>query len=247
MTIITQPGAIPAGTETVSGQYDMTQALRPVALDLYRDIHKGIRAELFSVTGQAGSIDPSIRHERAALRDHVASVVDLLVTHAEHEDTHAQAAIEQHLPDLASRIEADHEVLEARLGDLLGRASETVDTAGDPRWHVHRLYMELASFTSAYLIHQDLEERHVMPALDDAIGFEATLGIHTAIVSSIPPEQMATSLAVMLPAMNVDDRAELLGGMREGAPAEVFDGVWSLTTSVLEPADVTSLASRLGL
>ena len=86
-----------------------------------------------------------------------------------------------------------------------------------------------------------------MPALDAAIGFEATLDIHTAIVSSIPPEQMATSLAVMLPAMNVDDRAELLGGMREGAPAEVFDGVWSLTTSVLEPADVTSLAARLGL
>ena len=29
-----------------------------VATHLYRDVHKGIRAELFAVTGQAGRIDP---------------------------------------------------------------------------------------------------------------------------------------------------------------------------------------------
>lgn len=232
---------------TIDLHPDTALSLRPVALDLYRDIHKGIRSELFSVTEQAGRIDAAQRHERSALRDHVASVVDLLVSHAEHEDAHVQPAIEQHLPELAGRIVTDHEILESRLGDLLGRATENVDTTGDPRWHVHRLYVELASFTSAYLAHQDLEERHIMPALDGALGFEATLDIHQAIVGSIPPEEMVTSLAVMLPAMNVDDRTELLGGMREGAPPEVFDGVWSLTTSVLELADVTALASRLGL
>jgi hypothetical protein len=58
---------------------------------------------------------------------------------------------------------------------------------------------------------------------------------------------MARSLALMLPAMNIDDRTELLGGMRAGAPAEVFDGVWSLTGSVLGAADQAALAVRLGL
>ena len=34
---------------------------------LYRDVHKGIRAELFAVTSQAGRIDPaSERHERSS-------------------------------------------------------------------------------------------------------------------------------------------------------------------------------------
>ena len=74
-----------------------------------------------------------------------------------------------------------------------------------------------------------------MPALFEAVGFEAVLGIHQAIVGAIPPEEMATSLAVMLPAMNLDDRAELLGGMRAGAPAEVFQGVWSLAGSGARP------------
>ena len=51
----------------------------------------------------------------------------------------------------------------------------------------------------------------------------------------------------MIPAMNVDDRAELLGGMQAGAPPEVFAGVWSLVGSVLEPADHAALARRLDL
>ena len=55
------------------------------------------------------------------------------------------------------------------------------------------------------------------------------------------------SLPLMLPAMNVDDRVELLGGMRANAPAEVFAGVWSLAGSVLAPADRAAVAARLGL
>ena len=58
---------------------------------------------------------------------------------------------------------------------------------------------------------------------------------------------MAQSLALMLPAMNIDDRTEMLGGMQAGAPAEVFDGVWGLAGSVLAPADHAALAARLGL
>ena len=59
---------------------------------------------------------------------------------------------------------------------------------------------------------------------------------------------MAKSLALMLPAMNIDGRTELLGGMRAGAPAEVFDGVWSLAGSVLDPTRPGRAgAGRLGL
>jgi hypothetical protein len=221
--------------------------LRLVAVDLYRDIHKGIRSELFGLTDQAGSLDPSDRADRADLSARVQGVVELLVSHAEHEDAFVQPAIEAHLPDLAQQIEADHHRLEARIALLNEQAVDAVDPAGDPRGNAHRLYVDLASFVSDYLAHQDLEERVVMPALDDAIGTEANLAIHQAIVGSIPPEEMAKSLAIMLPAMNVDDRTELLGGMKAGAPAEVFQGVWSLAGSVLAPRDLEALAARLSL
>lgn len=73
------------------------------------------------------------------------------------------------------------------------------------------------------------------------------MGIHQAIISSIPPEQMAISLAIMVPAMNVEDRTELLGGMQQGAPAEVFAQVFGLVRSALTPCDADVLAKRLGM
>ena len=213
-----------------------------VTLDLYRDIHKGIRSELFAVTEEAGRIDPSCAEARAALAAHVGDVVWLLVSHAEHEDAAIQPTIDAHLPALAEQVAGDHVTLERRLEELRAAAD-----AAAGRADVHGLYVELASFTSAYLAHQDVEERTVMPALGDAIGVDAVVAIHQAIVSSIPPHEMVRSLAIMLPAMNLDDRAELLGGMRAGAPAEVFAGVWSLAGSVLAADDVTALGRRLGV
>lgn len=86
-----------------------------------------------------------------------------------------------------------------------------------------------------------------MPALEQAVGVDEVVAIHGAIISSIPPDEMARSLALMLPAMNIDNRAELLGGMRAGAPAEVFEGVWGLAGSVLDPSDLRALADRLDI
>jgi hypothetical protein len=217
-----------------------------VVIDLYRDVHKGIRSELFGVTLDAGRFDPSDRRNRVQLSTRVSAAVDLLVTHAEHEDAAVQPAIELHLPTLAEKIAVDHEVLEGRLVTLRDMAADAVD-AVDTYAAIHRMYLELASFTSAYLEHQDIEERVVMPALQAAIGVEGVGPIHGAIIASIPPDEMATALALMLPAMNVDNRAELLGGMKANAPAPVFEGVWGLAGSVLTEADHRAVAARLGI
>lgn len=222
--------------------------LGTVTLDLYRDIHKAIRVELFSVTTEAGRLDPAQGIARAALAGHVHDVVQLLGSHAEHEDGAIQPALEASLPDLAERVERDHLTLEARLHDLADMATEAAALeVADPGSRIHRLYLALAAFTGQYLAHQDVEERVIMPALEAAIGVEAVVATHQAILAGIPPEEMGRSLALMIPAMNIDNRAEMLGGMRAGAPAEVFEGVWGLTGSVLEPADLSALATRLGV
>jgi hypothetical protein len=65
-------------------------------------------------------------------------------------------------------------------------------------------------------------------------------------VASIPPERLATGLGIMLPAMNADDRVELLGGAQQGAPAAVFAGMLALARGALTPADDEQLVTRLG-
>jgi hypothetical protein len=225
-----------------------TTALEPVAHDLYRDIHKGIRVELFAMVTDAARLDPADQPARAALAAHVGDVFELLVSHAEHEDAAIQPAIEAHLPALAERVEVDHLTLEARLEQLVELSADAArPDAADPGFQVHRFHLAAASFTSAYLEHQDVEERVIMPRLLEAVGLEAVMGIHGAIIAAIPPEDMVKSLAVMLPAMNVDGRTELLGGMQANAPAEVFAGVWSLAGSVLDPCDLAAVGRRLGI
>jgi hypothetical protein len=221
---------------------------QPVTVDLYRDIHKGIRAELFAVTGDAGRIDPASGAARAALAGHVRAVVEVLESHAAHEDKVVQPVLEEHAPGLADRIRTDHEDFDVRTLDLTVWAEEMVQSPRAERAEsVRNLYLELAEFTGGYLLHQDVEERVVMPTLERAIGAEAVLGLKMAIVTSIPPHEMATSMAFMLPAMNIDNRAEVLGGIRAAAPPQVFEGVWGLAGSVLSAADHAALGERLGL
>ncbi len=241
---------------TVTQQADETDVtvargavpFRPVAFDLYRDIHKGIRADLFGLTASAGRADPSAPGERAAVAADVDRVVAVLVTHAEHEDAAIQPALEVHLPDLAEQVVTDHAALELRMDDLRALAAEMVAApAGQQRDRAHHLYLDLASFTGEYLAHQDLEERVLMPALEAEIGVEAVIAIHESIIGNIPPAELAESLAIMLPSMNVDDRTELLGGMQAGAPPEVFAGVWGLAVTVVPADDLAVVAARLHL
>lgn len=226
----------------------LTSAPAMATVDLYLNIHKGIRADLFSVTGRAGSLDAGDRAGRVALADAVRFSVDLLVSHADHEDTVIQPVLEVERPDLAEIIAGDHHGLEPRMDGLVALAGTVAEVDGpDARRWLHALYLDLALFTGDYLRHQETEERVVMPALEAAIGPDEVRALEGAIISSIPPDEMASSLAVMLPAMDLDDRAELLGGMRAGAPAEVFAGVWALAGTVLTSADHDALGARLGL
>jgi Hemerythrin HHE cation binding domain len=225
-----------------------SDAFGAVVVDLYRDIHKAIRGELFAVTLSAGRTDPSDRAAKADLARHIAEIAELLELHAEHEDGAVQPLIEAHLPTLAEQIALDHLAFESRTATLAEQGAALVDVDGDTaRRQGQRLYLDLASFTSVYLAHQDIEEREVMPALHELLGAEVMLGVHQQIIGSIPPAEMARSLALMLPAMNLDDRTELLGGMQAGAPAEVFGEVWGLAGSVLHPQDTDAVARRLGL
>ncbi len=97
------------------------------------------------------------------------------------------------------------------------------------------------------MLHQDFEEREVAQSLESAVGVDGVVGIHMSILGNMQPQQLTSGLAVMFPAMNVDDRTELLGGVKATAPAEAFAGIWSLAKSVLSFDDSRAVSTRLGL
>src|SRR5262245_13517342 len=81
-----------------------TAALETVSFDLYRNVHKGIRHGLFSVTFAAGEVDPHDAVAVRALSERWTDLVGVLVAHAEHEDEFVQPVIERCNPDYAAEI-----------------------------------------------------------------------------------------------------------------------------------------------
>lgn len=221
---------------------DTVTVTNDISSDMYRDIHKGIRGELFAVTSAFGNLDPADECGRAELAARVGRMEVLLASHAHHEDQFVQPLVAQYAPVLAPGVVEEHADLETRFAALTAAATEAT-TRDDLHW----VYLDLSAFTGAYLAHQDVEERRIQPIVAAAVGNEVWFDVHQALVASIPPNEMADSLAIMLPAMNLDDRVELLGGVRAGAPAEVFAGVTALAASVLHPTDMAAVAARLGL
>lgn len=247
MTVTDHPTITTSSESSVVASVDRPR-LRPVSFDLYSTIHKAIRVEMFSVVANAGRLDASDEPARVDLAVQVHDLMRFLRQHAQHEDGTIQAALYEAAPRLADQVASEHEAIEARMDhlDLLATLLRT-STVPNPRGLVHELYLDLAAFTGDYLAHQDLEERVIGQVLDEAVGVEGLMALHGAILASIPPHELTASLALMFPAMNVDDRTEMLGGMRATAPEEVFQGVWSLARSVLTSDEADVLAARLGL
>ncbi len=224
----------------------VVERLRPIVFDLYRDIHKGIRIALFDLTAHAGRLDPADNCGVLALECEVRDVARLLTEHAAHEDDHLDLV--RFMPEIAERVAADHEALESRIGWFVKLAGGLIGADGsDRRFAVHELYLELASFAAAYLTHQDMEERIIMPALQERLPIEKIVSIHESVIASMAPDELTRGLVAIFPAINVEDRCEMLGGMRAAAPAEVFAGIWNLVTSLLTPEDAADVARRLGL
>jgi hypothetical protein len=224
-----------------------TAALEAVEVDIYRDVHKGIRRELFAVTVEAGRVDPHDDEAVGAVAVRWGSLVRLLVEHARHEEDFVQPVIEQFAPLYAAEILESHARLEAQMAELellADRAGEAC--AAQRRLFTHRVYLGLASFTAAYLQHQEFEEFEVMVMLSQHVSAEDLRTLDDAIVASIPPEMMAQSLSIMAPAMNIEDQSELFGAVQASAPPEVFAGIMGLAGSVLEPVRFDALTRRLG-
>jgi hypothetical protein len=152
------------------------------------------------------------------------------------------------LPDEAEAIRVSHEDFDAEIERIRTLAALVFDDdRADARASLHEMYMALAAFTSRYLAHQHIEERVVMPALLAHFGLEAVIDANERIVSSITPDGLAWGLAKMLPVMNIDERFELLAGMRATAPAPAFAGVMELAAEVLTADDHAQLTQRLDL
>lgn len=211
-------------------------------VDLYREIHKGLRLALFDLTERAGALDGTDPIGVDSFARLFADIDMMLDTHHGHEDGERLGAlIELNAAEAAATVGEAHDASAHRLAELrsmVADLSRGVDNSA-------AVYDAIVSFSTHYLDHMRVEESVVMPALQQAVPADELMAITMEIRTSVPPPDMCVFLRYMLPAMTPDERTATLGGMKAGAPSEIFELFWSVAEANLPESDLAIVAERI--
>lgn len=214
-------------------------------LDLYRNIHKGIRMMLFDIVGKLGRVDFDDAAALDALRKEVRDIFELLESHAHTEDTFIMPLVQRVAAPLASTFAAAHEDQESQLPALLAEleAIDAADPAAPAKGHL--VSVKISRIAGELMTHMADEELEINPAIWKATSDSEVHEVEQRLVASIPPEKMARYLRWMLPAMNGAERIVFLSNVRAGAPEPVFGFIRGLAAQVLTPAEDAALEEGL--
>ena len=195
-------------------------------VDLYGIIHKMLRVELFqtaSLIGTTNFADPQTRAETAALFGRTKAFLD---EHGGHEDDFVEPSVREVNPDLAARLEKDHIGLDAQLESLVELLGQIEETEGEAAVGLGaQLHKGYSDFIVVYLTHMSCEETEVNETLWAHYTDDELVEIRGRLQGSIPPPRFAEWFALMVPAMNLQERIGVLTGIKLNAPPPIFDAM----------------------
>lgn len=239
------------------------------AADLYRLVHRGLRWGLSRALLGLGSVDLDDPEACADVLQEVVTIAELCARHVRHEEDFIHQAIARVSPTLLESLEREHQDHFAQIDDLKRRAlalrygterPQTASTIDDRRlsaaWKTRAprggreylrqdLYLRLSSFMAENLEHMRQEEEIVQPMLDANYSVSELTEIHMRLVQSIPFDELVLFLRIMLPAVALEKRLELLSGPKAGMPPQVFAALLWQSSTHLSDRERAVLVERL--
>lgn len=94
-------------------------------------------------------------------------------------------------------------------------------------------------------MHINKEEEQVTPVLWKLCTNEELAATFKTILASQKPDELRGNFEMMIPAMNLHERVEMIGAGRGSMPPEAFQGFLKLTEHLLSPEEWTALKSKL--
>jgi uncharacterized protein YyaL (SSP411 family) len=212
-------------------------------LDLYALIHKALRAYMTHTLLRVGRLDPTDAQEVAEVGDEVRVLLDFCASHVQHENEIVHVAMEARAPGCTGPIVAEHRLHEQAIDSLRALNAEL---ARDPQ-AATRLYHALAVFVAENLEHMAEEETSHNAVLWAHFDDHELLEIQHRIHQRIDAWQMQLAMRWMLPHLNPAERAAVLGGVRQSAPADAFAGLLDMVRPLLPQRDWRKLSVALAL
>lgn len=216
--------------------------------DLYRPIHKALRAFMSDTLVAVGSLDTGDEADVTVVVEQTRGLLAMLAVHLDDENRFVHAAMEARRPGSARRTADDHASHECALAEFERLLVAVEQPDGPTRAQAAlELYRRLGLFVAENYEHMNVEERENNAVLWADYTDEELAAIEGEILGSIPREALAVGMRWMIPAINHGERVGMLQGMRAGVPPEVFEGVLAIARGHLTARDWAKLESALGL
>ncbi len=202
--------------------------------DMYTAVHKGLRARLFDTAAKLSGCDFSDALARDEVLAQVRTTLAFLDEHAGHEDRFVQpwladANVElgRRLADAHQRVEQGGAHVESLVAAIAAADADVAMGRGPELCHAFNTLL------SQHVEHMNEEETLANAALWQAYSDEKLLEVHGALLGSIAPPRFTEWMALMLPALNHQERVGMFAGMKQDAPPEVFQSMMGLGRQVV--------------
>lgn len=181
-------------------------------VDLYTTIHKAQRFHMFELANAIGCAGAGNGVPAVTLAERVRRLIEHLRDHAQNEETYIHPLFDR-ANHSAESLRHGHDDLEAHLQEI-----EQLLAKGG-----HSLYATYTRFLGKYLLHlceeEDAQKRILWQRYDDSV----LKGVLDRFKAERPPEKAASDLEFMLPALSIEEVAELFRGMQLAVAPNVFE------------------------
>lgn len=237
-------GTLSDTENSMSGQ--ISDMLAVQRYDIYRLVHKGLRAFMCDTLCKTGKLDI---HDEGEVREVVSQLDTLLQicrSHLHHENQYLHPAMESRAANSSAQTAHDHDLHEQAIklleNSLLNFQQCPVNQRSQ---NALALYRRLAIFVAENLEHMQVEESYNTRILWQHFTDEELQGIEQELVSSLPEEESRIFWRWMLPYMTHQERLGMIAKVKLHAPEPVFRGMLECVHTHASASDWNKLLNAL--
>jgi hypothetical protein len=216
-------------------------------IDIFGPVHKALRTGLFNVCVELGRCDFENPQELRIALDAQRRTLGYLREHHGLEESFVEPLVRAAAPDVAALNDAQHRAAAVAIDELEWLAAAIESAPADERGDAGRRLVERHdAFLVDYLAHLRHEETAVNEALWARFSDDELAAMRGRLQASIDPARFLEWLEILLPAMNLDERCAMLGGMKRAAPAAAFAAATRVAAAILGSAGWEAVRARAG-
>jgi hemerythrin-like domain-containing protein len=197
-------------------------------VNIFNQIHKGLRALLYETSLLLQQTDFSDEQEMKAAINRVNMVADLFDDHAHHEDAYVFPAIQQYEPSIVDAFEQEHS-MDAKLTRALKDSLQALQMASslvrqEMASELGRTFIQFMIFN---LEHMSKEETILNKILWRYYSDADILDIQRNIVSNLSPWSAKTGSQWMMRGLNNTEIVNWLRAVENVAPQNIFQDLFA--------------------